>query len=70
MELAKPVDLNSADAERLEHLPGIGPVLAERIIAYRNANGPFQSIDELENVSGIGPKKLAVLRERVTITQL
>lgn len=70
MELAKPVDLNSADAERLEQLPGIGPVLAERIIAYRNANGPFQSIDELENVSGIGPKKLAVLRERVTITQL
>lgn len=69
LELAKPIDLNSADAERLEYLPGIGPVLAERIVAYRNANGPFQSVDELENVSGIGPKKLSVLRERVTISQ-
>ena len=53
-------DLNKADKMVLEELPGIGPVLAARIIAYRSENGPFRSVDELKNVKGIGE---AIFRE-------
>ena len=60
-----PLDLNTATAGELETLPGIGPVMAERIIAYREANGPFSSVDELDNVAGIGPKTLESLRPLV-----
>lgn len=49
-----PVDLNTATAEELDTLPGIGESLARRIIAYREANGPFGSIEEIMEVSGIG----------------
>lgn len=61
------VNLNTADSRALEELPGIGPALAQRIIEYRTANGPFSSVDELLNVSGIGEKKLAQLRDYVTV---
>jgi competence protein ComEA len=50
------LDLNSADAAELEAVPGIGPALAERIVDYRNTNGPFVSVDELGDVSGITPR--------------
>ncbi|WP_062388223.1 ComEA family DNA-binding protein [Demequina iriomotensis] len=50
-----PVNLNSADAVALETLPGIGPVLAARIIADREAHGPFLAVDDLSRVSGVGP---------------
>ena len=50
------IDLNSADASELETLPGIGAALAERIVSYREANGPFASVDELADVSGITPR--------------
>ncbi len=56
-----PVNVNAADAGALEALPGIGPVLAERIVADRAANGPFVAIDDLERVSGIGPSLVARL---------
>jgi competence protein ComEA len=49
------VDLNAADAAELEGLPGIGPALAARIVEYREANGPFTSVDELADVSGVTP---------------
>jgi competence protein ComEA len=55
------VDINRATAAELQSLPGIGPVIAERIVDYRQANGPFRSFQELERVSGIGPR----LRERL-----
>jgi competence protein ComEA len=62
-----PVNLNTATAERLDSLPGIGPSFAAKIIDYREKNGPFSSVDELENVPGIGPRKLEALRDLVTI---
>lgn len=61
------INLNSAPPEELISLPGIGPALADRIVAYRIANGPFQSIDELMAVSGIGPKKLAAIINSVCV---
>jgi competence ComEA-like helix-hairpin-helix protein len=59
------VDLNRADAAALETLPGVGPVLAARIVAYRDSAGPFRSPDELLEVSGVGPATLARFRDRV-----
>lgn len=58
-----PVDINTAGAEELEALPGIGPVLAGRIIEYRERHGPFGSLRDLLKVSGIGEKKLAELED-------
>ena len=61
--LAKnPLDLNRITAEQLEALPGVGPSLATRVLAYRKENGGFKSVDELDNVKGIGEKKLEDLR--------
>lgn len=61
------VNLNTADAAALETLPGIGPAIAARIIAWRDENGPFRSVDELTAVSGIGEKTLAGLRDQATV---
>jgi competence protein ComEA len=55
------VDLNAADAQTLAALPGIGPVLADRIVAFRDANGPFASVDGLADVAGITPSRLNAL---------
>ncbi len=62
-----PIDLNRATAEQLEAIPGVGPVLAQRIIEYRQANGRFNSVDELLEVRGIGPKRLEQLRAYVVV---
>jgi competence protein ComEA len=56
------VDLNRAGVDELEGLPGVGPVLAERIVAHRTEHGPFQAIEDLLSVSGIGERKLESLR--------
>jgi competence protein ComEA len=61
------INLNTATREELESLPGIGPVLAQRIIEYRETHGPFQSVDELRNVDGIGPALLEKIRDLVEI---
>ena len=61
------VDLNTADCDALQTLPGIGPELAGRILAYRAAHGPFTDAAELLQVDGIGEKTLARLLEHVTV---
>lgn len=61
------VNLNQADQSVLEELPGVGPVLAGRIVQWRTENGPFTVVDELSEVSGIGEKMLAQLRPHVTV---
>ena len=62
-----PVDLNTATAEELDVLPGIGPALAERIIAYREEHGPFTAPEDLLAVSGIGEKVLDGLRDQIVL---
>jgi competence protein ComEA len=61
------VDLNSATVDQLDTLPGIGPVLAQRILDWRTANGPFTSVDQLNDVSGIGPSTFADLQPLVRV---
>lgn len=61
------VDLNTAGAEELESLPGVGPATSAAIIKHREENGPFASIDDLISVSGIGDAKLAAIRDLATV---
>jgi len=57
-----PIDLNSATAEQLDALPGIGPVTAEKIVAFRQEHGPFTSVEDLDAIPGIGPSRIENLR--------
>lgn len=66
-DLSAPVDLNTATVADLETLPMIGPVRAEAIVAWRGEHGPFVTIDDLLQVSGIGPATLDRIRDRVTV---
>ncbi|WP_235934070.1 ComEA family DNA-binding protein [Paramicrobacterium chengjingii] len=61
------MNINTASAEQLEELPQIGPSLAAQIIAWRDDNGGFRSVDDLRNVSGIGEKTFAMIKDLVTI---
>lgn len=61
------VDLNAASEQELESLPGVGPVLAGRIVQWRNDNGGFGSVEELQEVDGIGPATFEELRDEVTV---
>lgn len=60
------VDLNSATVEQLDALPGIGPQTAQKIVDFRQAHGPFRSLDDLDAVPGIGPSRIAQLKGLVT----
>jgi competence protein ComEA len=66
-DAAGPVDVNAASAAELETLPGIGPATAAAILDYRERNGPFASVDDLDAVPGIGSAKLDVIRDLVTV---
>lgn len=62
-----PVSINSASANELERLPGIGPGKAAAIVAYRNEHGPFQTKEDLMKVKGIGPKTFEALKDRIAL---
>ena len=62
------VDLNHAGVAELDALPGIGPVLARRILEHRQHSGPFRRVEELRAVRGVGPRLLERLRKRVSVT--
>ena len=64
---ATPIDLNTATMEQLDTLDGVGPGIAQRILAYRLEHGGFRSVDELGEVPGIGDKRLQALRPRVRV---
>ena len=61
------VDINSADANSLTELKGVGPKKSKSIVAYRDANGCFSSIDALKNVKGIGPKTIEKNRDNMVL---
>lgn len=67
LKRAAMIDLNTAAAAELEQLPGIGSVLAGRIVAYREEHGPFASVEELMDVYGIGPVRLEAIRDMVFV---
>jgi len=62
------INLNTASAEDLTSLPGIGEVLAARIVAYREEHGPFQTLDDIMQVSGIGSKVVEEIRDLATLS--
>lgn len=62
------VDVNYSPADSLELVPGIGPVLAERIVAYRRRHGRFESVDSLINVSGIGPATIDKIKKYIRVS--
>jgi competence protein ComEA len=64
---AAPINLNTATLEQLDTLDGVGPATAQKILDYRRAHGGFGSVDELDQVPGIGEKRLAALRERLRV---
>lgn len=64
---ARQVDVNTADVAELERLPGVGPALARRIVAYRAVHGSFRSLEELSGVKGIGSKTLEALADFVVV---
>ena len=63
----KKVNINSANQEELETLPGVGPALAVRIIEYRNSNGKFEKVEDVQNVKGIGDSKFTNIKEYICI---
>ena len=63
----KKINLNKADEDNLQEIPGVGPSMAKKIILYRNENGNFKSIEELKNVSGIGDKKFDSMKEYICV---
>ena len=64
------ININAASVDELTQLQKIGPKTAERIVAYRQAHGPFKTIDDLKNVKGVGDKILELNKERITIGDL
>jgi competence protein ComEA len=64
---AAPIDLNTATLEQLDTLDGVGPATAQKILDYREQHGGFKTVDELDQVSGIGEKRLESLREHVRV---
>jgi competence protein ComEA len=65
----RPIDINTADSATLESVPGIGKSLSQRIVSFREKNGPFQSVDDLLKVQGVGEKSIQKLRPYLTVSK-
>ena len=65
--LTTPININTAAAGELDNLPGVGAKTAERIVEYRQKNGPFKKIEELMNVRGVGEKNFLKLKDHITV---
>jgi len=63
----KPININTANSEELQLVPGIGPATAEKILQMRKSYGPFKSVDDLRAIKGIGPKRLEKMRKYLTV---
>ena len=61
------IHINTADEKKLDELPGVGPIMAKRIVEYRNEHGPFESVEDLAKIRGIGEEKLAKIREKAEL---
>jgi competence protein ComEA len=61
------ININTATTAELETLPRIGPTMAQRIVEYREANGPFAAIEDIQNVPGIGPATFEGMKDRITV---
>ena len=66
--LSIPININTAKAEELDILPGVGPKMAQAIIDFRKAHGKFSTLEDLQKVKGVGPKKFAAIRPHITLT--
>jgi competence protein ComEA len=66
-KISGPININTATADQLDSLPGVGPVMAGRIITYRQKNGPFKVIEDLRKVAGMGASKFAALQSQIRI---
>ncbi|MBI2057729.1 MAG: helix-hairpin-helix domain-containing protein [Candidatus Yanofskybacteria bacterium] len=66
-EQSAKININTASSQELEKITGVGPVIAQRIIDYRNKNGPFQKIEDIKNVNGIGDLKFEKMKDEITI---
>ena len=62
------IDINTASAAELEELPGIGPTTAQKIVEYRELNGPFVNTEDIINVSGIGPGTYERIKDLITVS--
>jgi len=70
LQASEALNINSADAATIEHkLKGVGAIKAQAIVKYRQQNGPFKSIEELVNVSGIGEKTLDKIRSQISVSK-
>lgn len=63
----KLVNINTADAQQLQALPGIGPAISDRIVHHRQVHGPFKTKEDIKNVPGIGDKKFEVIKDLITV---
>src|SRR5215467_2740984 len=62
-----PINLNTANSEQLQEVPGIGPAMADKILEMRKSYGAFKSVDDLRAIKGIGPKRLEKMRKYLTV---